>query len=126
MPTGAIDSRIGDRAGTKDEFVSRRERINRRRILSQEEVGAQPFAPEVGFKNRIRDGLFLKCSRLEMDPQNFVKEAFHRDLLEWKVDRGITMIKPNILYFKIVFKGGRKKDFFGLTKIKYLFKVGMN
>jgi hypothetical protein len=38
----------------------------------------------------------------------------------------ITIIEPNILDFRILFKRGGKKDFLGLTKIKYLFKLGLN
>jgi hypothetical protein len=82
MPTRAIDPGIGDRTGTKDKSVFRREGINPRRILSHEEVSTQPLAPQGGFKNRIREDLLLKSFCLETDSQDFVKEAFHRDLLE--------------------------------------------
>jgi hypothetical protein len=38
----------------------------------------------------------------------------------------IAIIKPNILYFRILFKKKDKKDFLGLTTIKYLFKLALN
>jgi len=42
------------------------------------------------------------------------------------MERETKIIDPNILYFKILFKGGNEKDLFGLTKIKYLFKLTLN
>jgi hypothetical protein len=73
VPARAIDAGIGDRTGTKDQFVLGREGIHSRRILSHEEVGTQPLAPQGGFKKGIGEGLLLKRSCLETNSQNFVK-----------------------------------------------------
>jgi len=38
----------------------------------------------------------------------------------------INIAQPNILYFKIHFKRAYEKEVLGLTRIKYLFKLGLN
>jgi len=38
----------------------------------------------------------------------------------------LNIAQPNILYFKIHFKREDEKDVLGLTRIKYLFKLGVN
>ena len=42
-----------------------------------------------------------------------------------KAGRANNNLEPNILDFEIHFKGGNEKRFLGLTKIKYLFKLGL-
>jgi hypothetical protein len=77
MPAGTIDSCIGDRASAEDESIFLRERIHARRIFFHKEIGAESLSPQIGFIHRIRDCFFLKGFCFEIDPQNFIKEAFH-------------------------------------------------